>query len=285
MHLDSHGFMDSAFAEFSRHAQEDKVVSILMAGDNQDMTRTAVRKSLEYALGVPGSQSGVKALDNQARKYAAQWHSMVRPFGAKVDGMALGNHTWRLTTFENGSQTRIGPTGRTEHAPPQYIDERMADSIGSPFAEGLLFNRYKLCIDKTHRDIVTFAMRHGKGGGRTQAADQNKLINELAQWSDVDVFMAGHTHHCYATNLRPKTSITGHFGKGRVKAHRQMVARLGTFDRHLLIGSGSTYGEDMGMPPATIGYVAFKLWMENHLGSDGRQNSQAVVEATARTFV
>lgn len=260
-HQDSRGFCPQAFKKMAEYACKPQVRSFLYLGDANDNARSTIQAELDKIDSIGGSESWRRDSDTRARMRIAETEERAGPFRDKIHVWLLGNHGWKLKTFPDGERTHATEDGKTIHAPHRWTDEVIADELGATFAEGVAIVRYDLFVKgrKHSPESIHFGMRHGMRGGTTETGDQNSLIREMEQYTNVDVWIAGHTHHLYVKKLRAKMEITR---SGRRQARRRHIARAGSMDRNLLDGSEASYGEKRGLPPTGIGYVMFKLWLE-----------------------
>jgi|6_EtaG_2_1085325.scaffolds.fasta_scaffold01432_5 predicted phosphodiesterase len=245
MHTDDRGFFEKGFVEMTDDIRRRKNALAFQIGDLTDMANSRTREAMKTISKVGGMKDIQVTLDEKASAAEKLAVSLNQPIQNNLVYAVIGNHGW-----EYYDTKKYGTS----------LDLNWAEAIGCPISAALATCRITMFLGKGERAASIRVMsRHGRGGATTETGDQNKLYKEMQQYTDVDIFVAGHTHHLYDKKLR---SVLGFSGAEPVSFSRH-IGRSGTFKRNILTDNplSPSYEEEAGYSPAGLGYLRYKVWL------------------------
>ena len=105
---------------------------------------------------------------------------------------------------------------------------------------------------------------HGWGGGsRTQGADITKYSHDVKFWQ-ADLFIYGHVHKTKADIVEEGRMV----GDNVWKTHQKKMLIAGTYQRTYTLDENTTWAENRGFPPVTIGSPHALLTPNHDAGVD-----------------
>lgn len=261
-HRDDPGFYMKGWNRMVEDIENTPNSYVIEMGDILDKVNRRTLTALK-ASSVPGMDTIYDTLDDKAKEAEQQHIEECRPFAPKLLCAVIGNHGWEY--FNVGRDY-----GKT-------VDENWSKALGVPLSKGLATVRFNLAYGNKKANYRIMC-RHGFGGARTETGDQNKLMQELYQYDDVDLFAAGHTHHHYARKLKPRSYF---YPNGEVVSRNLYVCRTGSFKRHFRDDPmNPSYEEMAGYSNSGLGYIKATIWMRRRQ-NNGKDVVYAQSEVTA----
>lgn len=244
MHTENKGFHDKGFKQFTDDVESRERALSFHIGDPTDLANRRTGRALKDIESVGGMEEIKNTIDEKAFAAQDKVIRLINPIKDTLQWSIIGNHSWPyFDTDTYGAST----------------DVNISNALGSPMTTGLATTKIGLAVGSKSTSIRIMG-RHGLGGASTETGDQNKLIKEIMQYVDVDIFVAGHTHHHYVRKLRPLYGFHGIYPI----SHNRHVGRTGTFKRNLLIDDPMhpSYEEQAGYSAAGLGYLRYKVWLK-----------------------
>jgi hypothetical protein len=134
------------------------------------------------------------------------------------------------------------------------LTKRLAENLGCPDLgySGL----YKLNFSENGSRGRTLIIRyhHGWGGGsRTQGGDLTKFSKDMTYWV-ADLFLYGHVHR-KITDTVDRLGLAGR----KLISRPKFMCICGTFLKTYSPNTDSTYSEEKGYPPVSIGGLTVNI--------------------------
>ena len=162
---------------------------------------------------------------------------ILEPYKDKIIGLGRGNH----------EKTIIKKCGTDPAA-------RVCEALGVPYLGYSWFIRFILHEDGSRARTIRIRGHHGYGGGgRTEGGEITKYWREANEW-EADVFLYGHTHHLKADH-KDRMAVAGN----TLIARPKHLALCGTYLRTFSETTDSTYSEEAGYKPSSIGGVTVHI--------------------------
>jgi len=228
VHLGSVACDEQAFKKYL--ADSDEKTRFIGGGDLMDCV--VPKDAKRYSKS--GDASDVDAvLDWQVDRA----ESLLWDYKDRIIGLGIGNHELSAIKYHSTN-----------------VVKRLCRRLGVPYLgfSGLV----RLIFRKKDGGGRTVVVRyhHGYGGGsRTQGADLTKYSKDVKHWQ-ADIFLYGHTHK-RNTDTVSRIGLVGE----RIVNKDKHVAICGTYLKTYTKGDDTTYSEERGYPPVSIGGVCIEI--------------------------
>lgn len=163
-------------------------------------------------------------------------YDIVKDKKDRIIGLMTGNH-------ENVVSSKYGT----------HPVRRICKRLEIPFLGYSCYVKLVLSEDKARTRTVLLKMHHGYGGGRTLGADLTRYINDM-NFFEGDVFCFGHTHQKHWSTIE-RIGLSGN----KIIHKPKHLLVCGTYLRTLTDNSDSTYSEEKGFRPVSLGGLVINL--------------------------
>lgn len=161
----------------------------------------------------------------------------LQPFADRIIGLGLGNHESSIVKYHGTNPIK-----------------RLCDKLGSTYLGYSWLIKLQLHENGSRGRTVLVRGHHGYGGGsRTQGADLTKFAKDTAYW-DADLFLYGHVHRKQSDEV-PRMGIVG----SKLVAKPKLIGICGTYLKTYSDTVDSTYSEEAGYPPVSIGGLTVSI--------------------------
>ena len=175
--------------------------------------------------------------ERETRKRVMRFCSQINWMKGRVLGIMGGNH---YPEFSDGT------TG----------DMMLANMLGTKYLGVCTALRVTLNANSNRSSIDIFA-HHGRGGGTTAGGRMN-AVEKLDRVAEADIYLMGHNHARGVLPLGQRLRLSVTRAGLKLVSRQQWIGRTGSFLKGYDPDS-SSYVVDTAMPPASLGWISFRL--------------------------
>lgn len=217
-----------AFKDYMK-SEDDEKTYFIGIGDLYDSILPSDPRYIKHADGLEDTAVLDQAIN--------QMVEILEPYKDRIIGIGRGNHESQILKRHGTDSIK-----------------RTANRLGVPNLgySGLI--RLVLSEGTGRGRTVVIRYHHGWGGGsRTQGADLTKYAKDPNHW-DADVFVYGHVHKKQYDEI-DRLGLSGE----TLISRNKIICICGTFLKTYSTTADSTYSEENGYPPVSIGGLVIHI--------------------------
>lgn len=235
VHFDSPAHADAEWQAFKDAVQTYHNPVFLGMGDYMDGYSTSERRII-YSKDL--HESTTTREEVEARKRVEKFAKEIEFMRGKLLGIMGGNH---YQQYGDGTTS----------------DQYLARLLGADYLGACAAIRMTLSNGHKEAALDIFA-HHGRGGGTTAGGRMN-AVEKLEKVCDADIYLMGDNHARGALPLGDRLRLDSFGPNGlHLTCRKQWIGRTGSFLKSYEPGK-SSYVTDAAMPPASLGWISFRL--------------------------